>query len=106
MIFCPNFGRKANGILKEMESDTLARICTPIDSGLGIPHGEGKITRIGDQGNVYYVTLRCLVKGVKDPVTEPWTISVKSPTLFLVLNYPEEQKGAKRKNQVFPWCDD
>jgi len=76
------------------------------DYCLGVPHGECKITQVRNQGNVYYVTLRCLVKGVKDISTKHWTISVKSPTSFSILNYPEEQKTKKKKEQVFRWCDD
>ncbi len=73
---------------------------------IGVPHGEWKITQIHNNGNVYYVTLRSIYKGVDGIATEHRTISIKSPTSFSIHNYPEKQKRTMKKEQVFRWCDE
>jgi hypothetical protein len=73
---------------------------------IGVPHGEWKITRVDNNGNVYHVTLSCIYKGVDKIATEHRTIIIKSATSFSILNYPEKQKNSKQKEQVFRWCDE
>jgi hypothetical protein len=73
---------------------------------IGIPHGECKIIQVYNKGNIYYVTLSCMARGVEGVFTDKKIISVKSTTSFSIYNYPYEQKKTKKKEQIFRWCDD
>jgi hypothetical protein len=73
---------------------------------IGVPHGEWKITHVHNDGNVYYIKVRSMYKGVDGIATENRTILIKSATSFSILNYPEKQTKTKKKEHVFRWCDD
>jgi hypothetical protein len=72
---------------------------------IGVPHGEWEITKVRNKGNVYYVTVRSIYKGVEGILAEHKTILVKSSTSFSVYNYPSAPKG-KKKPRIFRWCND
>jgi hypothetical protein len=73
---------------------------------IGVPHGEWKIIHVRNNGNVYYVKLHSIYKGVDGIVTENRTILIKSATSFSIVNYPEKPTKSPQKEQVFRWCDD
>lgn len=73
---------------------------------IGVPHGEWKIIHVHNDGNVYYVKVHSIYKGVDGIATENRTILIKSATSFSIRNYPEKQKKSKQKEQVFRWCND
>jgi hypothetical protein len=74
--------------------------------GLSWPHSECTITNVHNKGNVYYVTQRCVFKGVKGEISKHMTIIVKSETSFSILNDAEERKRTKKKEHGYRWCQD
>lgn len=71
--------------------------------GLSFPRGRCKITQVRHQGNIYYLTQRCVCKG-EDIITFNMTLIIKSKTSFLIINDAEEQKRTKKKEILYRYC--
>ncbi len=84
---------------------------TPVLSESLSYHGEGlsfhrcrcKFKEVRHEGNIYYLTQRCVCKG-EDMLTIKLTIIIKSRTSFLVLNDAEEQQRTKKKEILYHYC--
>ena len=74
--------------------------------GLSWPHTACEITQVQKKENVYYLTERCVFKGVEGILTKHLTIAVKGETSFSILYDSLEQKNTKKKERAYRWCQD
>jgi hypothetical protein len=79
-----------------------------LEDGYGIswPHSACIITQVRKIDNVYYVTQKCVFKGIVGEITKHLTITIKNETSFSILNDADEQKMTKKKEQTYRWCKD
>jgi len=79
-----------------------------LEEGYGIswPHSACIITNVHQKGNVYYVTQKCIFKGIEGEITKHLKITIKNETSFSILNDADEQKRTKKREQAYRWCQD
>jgi hypothetical protein len=77
--------------------------CYHNNEGLSLPRRRCKIIKVRNEGNVYYLTQRCLCRG-EDLLTLNFRVIIKSRTSFSVLNTEWEQKRTGNQETVYHYC--
>ena len=73
------------------------------EEGLSLPHRRCKLLHVRHEGQVYYLTQRCLCRG-EDFLTLDFTVTIHSRTSFSVINTDWEQKRTGKKETVYHYC--
>jgi len=70
---------------KPGETPDRSKACYYNEEGLSFPLRRCKFLSLRNQGNVYYLTQRCMARG-EDYLTLDFTITIKNKTSFSLLN--------------------
>jgi hypothetical protein len=88
---------------KPGETPDRTQACYYNEEGLSFYLRRCKLLSVRHQGNVYYLTQRCLAKG-EDYLTLDFTVTIKSKTFFSLLNTEWEQQRTGKKETVYHYC--